>query len=97
MLKPTQEEHRAPAATVVAPQLEVVLLARHPGDDVADAAPRVEAVVPEAQLRLARREAEKTTAARRRRARWASIGNVSGATPAAGPSHARTLRADLAS
>jgi hypothetical protein len=59
MLKATEEEHRAPAAAVVAPQLEVVLLTRHARHDIADSAPGVEAAVEEAQLGLARFEAEK--------------------------------------
>ena len=58
MLTTRQEEHRAPAAAVVAAPLEVVLLARHPRHDVADPAPGIEAVVQEAQLRLARLEGE---------------------------------------
>jgi len=45
VLKTTHEEHRAPAAAVVAPQLEVVLLARHAGHDVAYSAPGVEAAM----------------------------------------------------
>jgi hypothetical protein len=56
VLKNTEKEHRAPAAAVIAAQLKVILLACHPRHDVTDSAPRVEAVVQEAQLGLARVE-----------------------------------------
>ena len=56
--KPLRKKHRAPAATVVAPQLEVVLLARHPRHDVADSSPGVEAPMQQLKLRLARLQAE---------------------------------------
>jgi len=59
MLESALEEDRAPAPAVVAPELEVVLLARHASDDVTDAAPRVEAVVKGTQLALARLKAQK--------------------------------------
>jgi len=57
MLKATLEEDRANPDRRSA-ELEIVLLARHPGDDVADSAPRVETAVEELKLRLARLEAE---------------------------------------
>src|SRR5215467_4941474 len=58
VLKTAQKQGRALAAAVVAPELEVVLLACHAGHDVADPAPRVEAAVQELELRLARLKAE---------------------------------------
>ena len=60
MLEAAREEHRAPALAVIAPKLKVVSLPRHPCHDVADPAPRVEAVVQDAQLGLAWFEAEET-------------------------------------
>jgi len=45
VLEGAREERRAPAPTVVAPELEVKLLPRHPGDDMPDAGPRVEPAV----------------------------------------------------
>ena len=53
---------RAPAATVEAAQLEIEVLACHPGHDVADAAPRIEPRVQDPQLLRANfegREAER--------------------------------------
>jgi len=41
VLKTALEEDRAPALAVITPQLEVVVLARHAGDDVADPPPRI--------------------------------------------------------
>jgi hypothetical protein len=58
VLKPALGEHRAPAPPVVAPELEVVLLPRHPGDDIPDPGPRVEPAVEDAQLRLTRLDAQ---------------------------------------
>ena len=60
VLKPTEEERRAPASAVVSPELEVGSLASYPRHDVADAAPSVEALVQQPQLRLPRIEAEET-------------------------------------
>ena len=62
VLEPAREEHRAPALTIVAPQLEVILLARHASHDIADASPVIEAAVEKLQLpcaRLERKEAER--------------------------------------
>jgi hypothetical protein len=53
-----REEHRASALAVVAPKLEVILVPRHPGHDIADSAPSVEAVVQHPELGLARLEGE---------------------------------------
>src|SRR5215467_11478578 len=58
MLEAALKEDRPPAAAVVAPKFEVVLLACHAGDDVADPAPRVEAAVHDLERRLARLKAE---------------------------------------
>jgi len=54
MLEAALEEDRAPAPAVVAPQLKVVVRARHAGDHIADAAPGIEAVAEPSQLGLAR-------------------------------------------
>jgi hypothetical protein len=56
MLEAALEEDRAPASPVVAPQLKAVFLARHPRDDLADAAPVIEALVQKPELGLARSE-----------------------------------------
>jgi hypothetical protein len=45
VLKTALEEDRAPTLAVVAAQFKVVLLTRHTGHDVADAAPVIEALV----------------------------------------------------
>src|SRR5215467_9445904 len=55
MLEPAREEHRAPAPPVVAPELEVILLAGHPCHDVPDPAPRVEPAMEQPKLGLVRR------------------------------------------
>ena len=54
MLEPAREEHRPPALAVIAAEFEIVALACHAGDDVADAGPRVEPAVAKAQLGLKR-------------------------------------------
>jgi hypothetical protein len=54
VLKPALEEDRAPAPAVVAAQFEVVALACYSRDDMADPGPRVEPLVEEPQLGLAR-------------------------------------------
>jgi hypothetical protein len=48
------KEDRTPAAAVAAPKLRIVALASHAGDDMADPGPRVEPLVEEPQLGLAR-------------------------------------------
>jgi len=58
VLETTREEHRAPAPPVVAPELEVVLLAGHAGDHIINAAPGIEAVVEPSRLGLARLDAQ---------------------------------------
>src|SRR5262245_17849724 len=58
VLEADLEKYGAPAPAVVAPQLEVVLLARHPGHDVANPAPRLEVAVQQPQLGLARFDGE---------------------------------------
>ena len=64
MLKAALEEDRAPALTVVAAELEVILLACHAGDDITDPAPRVEATVETLKLRLNGLETEEARARR---------------------------------
>ena len=54
VLKTALKEDCAPSLAVLAAQLEVVLLARHVGHDVADPAPVVEALMQKAQLGLSR-------------------------------------------
>src|SRR5439155_1739287 len=51
-------EHRDPLAGAVIPEADLEALARHPGDDVTDPAPAVEAAVQELQLGRARLEGE---------------------------------------
>jgi len=58
VLESAREEHRPPTPAVVAPELEVVLLARHARHDVGDPAPGVEADVQETELTLVRPEGE---------------------------------------
>src|SRR5262249_3157609 len=45
VLEAARKEHRAPAPAIVAPELEVIALPRHPAHNVADAAPRIHPAV----------------------------------------------------
>ena len=54
MLESAREEHRTPALAIVTSELEVVLLPRHACHDVGDPTPRIEAVMQQPKLRLAR-------------------------------------------
>ncbi len=68
-------------------QTEIVVVASHPGDDIADAAPAVEPVVKQPQLRLVHRhKAEPDSGAQEAGARVAeAVGPVNGETYGAGP------------
>jgi hypothetical protein len=80
VLEAAREEHRTPAPAVVAPELEVVALARHTGDDVPDARSRVEAVK-KAQFGLLcfdRKEAKRAAGGNGRGNRELSVGEVYG-------------------
>jgi hypothetical protein len=102
-------EGRLPPIPVVAPQLEVVALPRHAGDDVTDTGPRIEPLVQQLQLRRAPFEREEPHRAARRRSRrppvfgsivgveisgvWAALVEAAAAGEAAGPALAQEERA----
>jgi hypothetical protein len=53
VLETAVEEDRTPPPAIVAPELEIVLVASHPGGDATDPAPGVETVVQKSELGLA--------------------------------------------